>query len=142
MDEKPLQLLAHTRKEYRKKNGAMIQDSEYVCSGTCCIFLFTEPLAGFRHANALEHRTRIDWAEQMKWLADEIYPDADKIIIVYDNLNTHDKSSFCEEFPPVEALRLARRFEFHYTAKHGCWLDIAEIELAALTKLCLGQAQD
>ena len=72
MDEKPLQLLAHARKGYRKKNGTMIQDSEYVRNGTCSIFLFTEPLAGFRHAKALEHRTKIDWAKQMRWLADEI----------------------------------------------------------------------
>ena len=139
MDEKPLQLLAHARKGYRKKDGTMIQDSEYIRNGTCSIFLFTEPLAGFRHAMALEHRTKIDWAKQMKWLADEIYPDAEKIIIVCDNLNTHDKSSFYEAFPPAEALRLARRFEFHYTPKHGSWLDIAEIELAALSKQCLGK---
>ena len=139
MDEKPLQLLAHARKGYRKKNGTMIQDSEYVRNGTCSIFLFTEPLAGFRHAKALEHRTKIDWAKQMKWLADEVYPNAEKIIMVCDNLNTHDKSSFYEAFLPAEALRLAKRFEFHYTPKHGSWLDIAEIELAALTKQCLGK---
>ena len=74
MDEKPLQLLGEARKGRRKSNGTMIQDSEYVRNGTCSIFLFTEPLAGFRHAKALEHRTKVDWAEQMKWLADEIYP--------------------------------------------------------------------
>ena len=110
MDEKPLQLLAHARKGYRKKNGTMIQDSEYVRNGTCSIFLFTEPLAGFRHAKALEHRTKIDWAKQMKWLADEVYPNAEKIIMVCDNLNTHDKSSFYEAFLPAEALRLCKRF--------------------------------
>lgn len=75
----------------------------------------------------------------MKWLADEVYPDAEKIIMVCDNLNTHDKSSFYEALPPAEALRLARRFEFHYTPKHGSWLDIAEIELSALSKQCLGK---
>lgn len=139
MDEKPLQLLAHARKGFRKKNGATIQDSEYIRNGTCSIFLFTEPLAGFRYAKALEHRTKIDWAKQMKWLADEIYPKAEKILIVCDNLNTHDKSSFYEAFPPAEALRLAKRYEFHYTPKHGSWLDIAEIELAALTRQCLGK---
>ena len=139
MDEKPLQLLADARQGRRKKNGALIQDSEYVRNGTCSIFLFTEPLAGFRHAKALEHRTKIDWAKQMKWLADEVYPNAEKIIMVCDNLNTHDKSSFYETFPPAEALRLAKRFEFHYTPKHGSWLDIAEIELSALSKQCLGK---
>lgn len=139
MDEKPLQLLGEARKGRRRSNGVMIQDSEYVRNGTCSIFLFTEPLAGFRHANALEHRTKVDWARRMKWLADEIYPDAEKIIMVCDNLNTHAKSSFYEAFPPAEALRIARRFEFHYTPKHGSWLDIAEIELAALSKQCLGK---
>lgn len=139
MDEKPLQLLAEARQGRRKKNGALIQDSEYVRRGTCSIFLFTEPLAGYRHAKALEHRTRTDWAKQMKWLADEVYPDAERIIMVCDNLNTHDKSSFYEAFPPAEALRLAKRFEFHYTPKHGSWLDIAEIELSALSKQCLGK---
>lgn len=76
------------RKGRRKSNSAMIQDCEYVRNGTCSIFLFTEPLAGFRHAKALEHRTKVDWAGQMKWLADEIYPDDEKIIMVCDNL-TH-----------------------------------------------------
>ncbi len=82
----------------------------------------------------LEYRTKVDWARQMRWLADGIYPDAKKIIMVCDNLNTHDKSSFYQAFPPAEALRLARRFEFHHTPKHGSRLDIAEIELAALSK--------
>ena len=139
MDEKPLQLLAEARRGHRKKNGAYIQDSEYVRNGTCSIFLFTEPLSGFRYATALERRTKIDWAKQMKYVADTFYPDAEKIILVCDNLNTHDKSSFYEAFPPPEALRLAKRFEFHYTPKHGSWLDIAEIELAALSKQCLGK---
>jgi hypothetical protein len=142
MDEKPLQLLGEARRGYRKSNGTMIQDSEYVRNGTCSIFLFTEPLAGFRHARALEHRTKVDWARQMKWLADEMYPDAEKIIMVCDNLNTHDKSSFYETFPPMEALRLAKRFEFHYTPKHGSWLDIAEIELNVMTRQCLNRRID
>ena len=139
MDEKPLQLLAEARKGHRKSNGTQIQDSEYIRKGTCSIFLFTEPLAGYRHAKALEHRTKVDWARQLKWLADEVYPDAKKIIMVCDNLNTHDKSSFYEAFPPAEALRLSRRFEFHYTPKHGSWLDIAEIELSSLARQCLGK---
>ena len=139
MDEKPLQLLGEARKGWRKSNGTLIQDSEYVRNGTCSIFLFTEPLAGYRHATALEHRTKVDWAKQMKWLADTVYPNAEKIIMVCDNLNTHNKSSFYEAFQPAEALRLAKRFEFHYTPKHGSWLDIAEIELSALSKQCLGK---
>lgn len=139
MDEKPLQLLADARSGHRKKNGTYIQDSEYVRNGTCSIFLFTEPLSGFRYATALERRTKVDWAKQMKYVADTFYPDAEKIILVCDNLNTHNKSSFYEAFLPSEALRLAKRFEFHYTPKHGSWLDIAEIELAALSKQCLGK---
>lgn len=139
MDEKPLQLLAEARKGHRKSNGTQIQDSEYIRKGTCSIFLFTEPLAGYRHAKALEHRTKVDWARQLKWLADEVYPNSKKIIMVCDNLNTHDKSSFYEAFPPAEALRLSRRFEFHYTPKHGSWLDIAEIELSSLARQCLGK---
>ncbi len=139
MDEKPLQLLGEARKGRRKSNGTSIQDSEYVRKGTCSIFLFTEPLAGYRHAIALEHRTKVDWAKQMKWLADNVYPNAERIIMVCDNLNTHNKSSFYEAFPPAEALRLAKRFEFHYTPKHGSWLDIAEIELSSLSKQCLGK---
>jgi hypothetical protein len=131
--------LAEARKGHRKSNGTQIQDSEYIRKGTCSIFLFTEPLAGYRHAKALEHRTKVDWARQMKWLADEVYPDAKKIIMVCDNLNTHDKSSFYEAFPPAEALRLSRRFEFHYTPKHGSWLDMAEIELSSLARQCLGK---
>lgn len=139
MDEKPLQLLGEARKGWRKSNGTLIQDTEYVRNGTCSIFLFTEPLAGYRHATALEHRTKVDWAKQMKWLADTVYPNAEKIIMVCDNLNTHNKSSFYEAFQPAEALRLAKRFEFHYTPKHGSWLDIAEIELSSLSKQCLGK---
>ena len=123
----------------RKKDGSYIQDSEYIRNGTCSIFLFTEPLAGFRYVTALEHSTKVNWARQMKHIADNVYPQAEKIIMVCDNLNTHDKSSFYEAFPPAEALRLAKRFEFHHTTKHGSRLDIAEIELAALTKQCLGK---
>lgn len=139
MDEKPLQLLADSRQGRRKSNGVLIQDSEYIRNGTCSIFMVTEPLAGYRHAKALEHRTKVDWANQMKWLADEVYPNVKKIILVCDNLNTHDKSSFYEAFPPAEALRLSKKFEFHYTPKHGSWLDIAEIELSSLSKQCLGK---
>ena len=94
MDEKPLQLLGEVRKSQRKSNGTLIQDSEYVRNGRCSIFLFTEPLAGYRHARALERRTKVDWAMQMKWLADQVYPKAEKIILVCDNLNTHNKTSF------------------------------------------------
>ena len=131
--------MADARRGHRPKNGIYIQNSEYVRNGTCSIYLFTEPLAGFRYVTALEHRTKIDWGTQMKHIADNVYPQAEKILIVCDNLNPHNKGSFYETFPPTEALRLARRFEFHYTPKHGSWHNIAEIEQYALTKQCLGK---
>ena len=115
------------------------QDNEYVRNGTCSIFLFTEPLAGWRCTEAKEQRTRIDWAESIKWLLDEQYPDAEHVILVCDNLNTHNIASLYEAFPPAEALRLAKRLEIHHTPKHGSWLDIAEIELSALGNQCLSK---
>ena len=140
MDEKPVQLLAEARNSITSQStGIRYQDNEYVRNGTCSIFLFTEPLAGWRYTEAKEQRTRIDWAESIKWLLDEQYPDAEQVILVCDNLNTHNIASLYEAFPPAEALRLAKRLEIHHTPKHGSWLDIAEIELAALTKQCLGK---
>ena len=99
--------------------------------------MFTEPLAGWREAHALPHRTAIDWASQIKWLVDRAYPQAEKIVLVMDNLNTHTVASLYKAFPPAEAYRLAQKLEIHYTPKHGSWLDIAEIELSALTIQCL-----
>ena len=113
-------------------------DNEYEREGTCSIFIFTEPLAGWRYAEAFERRTKKDWAHRVKWVLDNQYPDAEKIVLVMDNLNTHVISSFYETFPPEEAFRLAQRLEIHYTPKHGSWLDIAEIELSALAVQCLG----
>jgi hypothetical protein len=139
MDEKPYQLLDEVREPIPMKSGSIKKvDSEYVRNGTCSIFIFTEPLAGWRYADALPHRTKLDWAGKIKWLLDVEYPDAEKVILVMDNLNTHTISSLYEAFPPEEALRLAKRLEIHFTPKHGSWLDIAEIELAALSAQCLG----
>lgn len=137
MDEKPVQLLAEARPGFRSRSGVKYEDNEYVRNGTCSIFLFTEPMAGWRHAVAKEQRTKVDWARTIKWLVDEVYPDADKIVLVCDNLNTHNISSLYEAFPPDEAFRLANRLEMHHTPKHGSWLDIAEIELSALGRQCL-----
>ena len=111
-------------------------DPEYVRVGTCSIFIFTEPLAGWRHAQALPRRTKKDWAGLIRWLLEEQYPDAEKVVLVMDNLNT---SSLYETFPPEQAFRLAQRLEIHYTPKHGSWLNIAEIELSAMAAQCLGQ---
>ena len=139
MDEKPLQLLADARCKIKMKPGKPERvDSEYIRKGTCCIFLFTEPLSGWRCADACDHRTKIDWAHQIKWLLEEQYPDAEKVVLVMDNLNTHNISSLYEAFRPEEALFMAKRLEIHYTPKHGSWLDIAEVELSALGRQCLG----
>lgn len=113
-------------------------DNEYIRKGVCSIFLFTEPLTGWRSADACEHRTKIDWAYHIKWLLEEQYPDAQKVVLVMDNLNTHHLSSLYEAFSPKDALLMAKRLEIHYMPKHGSWLNIAEIELSALGRQCLG----
>lgn len=135
MDEKPFQLLDNMLEPIPmgKENHTEKYDSEYVRKGSCAIFMFTEALGQWREAHALPHRTSEDWAHQMKWLIDDVYPDVEKIVLVMDNLNTHALSSFYKALPPEEALRLSQRLEIHYTPKHGFWLDIAEIELSALT---------
>ena len=138
MDEKPFQLLddRYQPLPMSKTNSKLKYDCEYERKGTCSIFMFTEPLAGWRHTEALPQRTRIDWANQMKRLLDEQYPNAKKVVLVMDNLNTHGLHSFYDTFPPEEAFRLAQRLEIHYTPKHGSWLNIAELELSALTIQC------
>lgn len=138
MDEKPLQLLDETRTAIPMEPGnPERQDGEYVRNGTCSIFIFTEPLAGWRHVYASERRTRIDWANQIRELLEIHYADIPKIRLVMDNLNTHSISSLYEAFPPETARNLAKRLEIHYTPKHGSWLNIAEIELSVMTKQCL-----
>jgi hypothetical protein len=139
MDEKPYQKLDHAREPLPMRTGSIEKvDSEYVRNGTCSIFIFNEPLAGWREAEALPRRTKIDWAHKIKWLLDEQYPDAEKVVLVQDNLNTHNLSSLYEAFPPEEAFRLAQRLEMHFTPKHGSWLNMAECELSALAAQCLG----
>jgi hypothetical protein len=139
MDEKPYQLLDHAREPIPAQPGYTEKvDNEYVRNGTCSIFIFTEPLASWREADALPRRTKLDWAGKIKWLLDEQYPEAEKVVLVMDNLNTHTISSLYEAFPPEEAFRLAQRLEIHFTPKHGSWLNIAECELSALAAQCLG----
>jgi len=139
MDEKPYQLLDEVREPIPMEPGSVEKvDSEYKREGTCSIFIFTEPLAGWRYVEAFEHRTKKDWALCVKWVLDTQYPEAEKVVLVMDNLNTHVTSSLYETFPPEEAFRLSQRLEIHYTPKHGSWLDIAEIELSALAAQCLG----
>lgn len=139
MDEKPFQLLDEMFAPISMDQSNHIKkyDCEYIRKGSCSIFMFTEPLGQWREAHALPHRTSEDWAWQMKWLIDEAYPNVEKIVLVMDNLNTHTPASFYKVFTPEEAFRLTQKLEIHYTPKHGSWLDIAEIELSALTIQCL-----
>ena len=139
MDEKPYQLLDDVRDPLPMRPGDTEKiDNEYVRNGTCSIFIFTEPLAGWRDAEALPRRTKQDWAHKVQWLLDNQYPETEKVVLVMDNLNTHNISSFYEAFPPEEAFRLAQRLEIHHTPKHGSWLNIAECELSSLAAQCLG----
>ena len=138
MDEQPVQLLGEKLKPIPMKPGKLVkEDYEYVRNGTCSIFIFTEPLNGWRHVVASERRTKKDWARLIWELLEVHYPDAKRIRLVMDNLNTHSLSSLYETFPPEIALVMSKRLEIHYTPKHGSWLNIAEIELNALTKQCL-----
>lgn len=143
MDEKPYQLLGHVRDPIPVAPGQDLkEDSEYVRRGTCSIFCWVEPLAGWRRVDAQPQRTRTDWARQVEQLLTVDYPDAEKILLVMDNLNTHTIGSLYEAFDPAKAFALAQRLEIHHTPKHGSWLNIAEIELSALTRQCLDRRLD
>ena len=140
MDEKSYQLLGEARESWAMRPGDNKKiDSEYIRNGTCSIFAFVEALAGRHHVSVREHRTAIDWAEEIRYLDDEMYPDIQKIILVMDNLNTHKPASLYKAFPPEEARRIIKKLEIHYTPKHGSWLDIAEIELNVMTRQCLSR---
>lgn len=138
MDETSKQLLAEVQEPVAMQPGQPERyDYEYERAGVANLFMFVEPLAGQRYIQVTQRRTKIDWAEALRELADVHYPEAEVIVVVLDNLNTHSPASFYEAFAPEEARRLAARFEFHYTPKHGSWLNIAEIELSALNRQCL-----
>lgn len=140
MDEKPYQLLGEARDSWAMRPGDNRKiDSEYIRNGTCSIFAFIEPLGGRHHVSVKEHRRAVDWAQDIKYLADEVYPDAEKIVLVMDNLNTHKPASLYKKYPPEEARRIIRKLEIHYTPKHGSWLNIAEIELNVMTRQCLSR---
>lgn len=139
-DEQPTQLIGETRIPIPAAPGKPLQyDFEYERKGTAVNFMFTEPLGCWRKVTVREHRTKIDWAHEIKQLLDEDYPKAHKVVLVCDNLNTHKIASLYEAFEPQEARRLAQRLEIHHTPKHGSWLNIAEIELSVLTKQCLNR---
>ena len=138
MDETSKQLVGETRLALPAAPGQpRREDYEYERHGVVNLFLFCEPLTGWREVQVTERRTRTDWAGAMRELADRHYPTAERITVVLDNLNTHGPASFYEAFAPEEARRLAERFEFHYTPKHGSWLNRAEIEFSVLSRQCL-----
>ena len=137
-DETSKQLLAEKRSPIPPKPARRERyDYEYQRNGTRNLFMLCEPLAGWRHVAVTERRTMVDFAQQMRWLADEAYPASEKIRVVLDNLNTHKPASLYETFEPKEARRIRKRLEFHYTPKHGSWLNMAEIELSVLARRVL-----
>jgi hypothetical protein len=138
MAEQPVQLIKETRQPLPAVEGHPERyDYEYERNGTANIFLFTEPLRGQRFVRVRERKTAIDWATEVQYLLEVQYPEAGRLRLVCDQLNTHGIGSLYEAFPPEQARRLASRLEIHHTPKHGSWLNIAEIELSALTLQCL-----
>ena len=143
MDEKPYQLFGDVRESLPMRSGDSSKtDAEYVRNGTCSIFAFIEPLGGRHHVSVREHRTAVDWAQEIKYLSDVMYPEAEKIILVMDSLNTHKAASVYKVLPHQEARRIIKRMEIHYTPKHGSWHNIAEIELNVLTRQCLSRRME
>lgn len=140
LDEGSKQLLAETREPLPMKPGEpKREDYEYEREGTCSLFLACEPLSGKRFLQVRERRTKADWADFVRELIEVHYPQAEKIVLVLDNLNTHTPASFYEVFAPAEAWRLSQKLEVHYTPKHGSWLNMAEIELSVLARQCLNR---
>lgn len=138
MDETTKQLVKQTRCPLVAQPGKPARyDHEYERNGVCDLFMFYEPFGGKRYVSVTDHRTKVDWALEIKNLLDHHYPDAEKVVRVMDNLNTHSGASLYEAFTPDEARRLLDRLEIHYTPKHGSWLNIAEIELRVVSTQCL-----
>ena len=140
LDERPKQLIGEIRKPIPAAPGRPARyDYEYNRNGVANLCMMFEPLAGKRHVKVTGRRTKKDWAMCIRQLVDEIYPQAEKIVLVMDNLNTHKKSSLYEAFEPAEAKRIAEKLEIHYTPKHGSWLNMAEIELSVMARQCLAE---
>lgn len=138
MDEQPVQLVKETRQPLETAPGRPRRyDHEYERAGTASVFLFTEALAGWRQVSVRPQRTAVDWAQELATLLEGRYAQAEKVILICDQLNTHVIASLYKAFPPERARRLARQLEIHYTPKHGSWLNIAECELSVLTRQCL-----
>jgi hypothetical protein len=138
MDEQPIQLLRETRKPIpgTKKHARRV-DYEYERAGTASIFMFCEPLSGWRQVSVRDRRTKVDWAQEVEELLRTRYATAAKVILVCDNLNTHTKGAFYTAFAPEKARSLVRRLEFCHTPKHGSWLNVAENELSSMTRQCI-----
>ncbi len=140
MDESSKQHIIETREPIPMTPGQPEKfDTEYERNGVSSLFLFFAPLEGWREISVTDTRTAVDWAHQIKWLVDEVYPNAKKIRLVMDNLNTHTPASLYKAFEPAEALRIANKLEIHYTPKHGSWLNMAEIEFSVLSRQCLNR---
>ena len=138
LDETSKQLIAETRVPIAAKPGQPGRhDYEYRRNGTANLFMMFAPLEGWRHVKVTDRHTAVDYAQVLKELSDTHFPGSAKIVLVQDNLNTHKPASLYEAFPPAEARRLVERFEWHYTPKHGSWLDMAESELGVLSSQCL-----
>lgn len=143
MDEASKQLIGEVRTPLPVRPGLPRgEDYEYERLGVCSMFVLCEPLAGWRHVEVTERRTKKDWAFAIRKLVDEIYPKAPLIRLVMDNLNTHTGASLYEAFPPAEARRILNRLELHYTPKHGSWLNMAEIEIGIMARQCLNRRID
>jgi hypothetical protein len=137
-DETSKQLIKETRTPLPPQAGQVAKyDYEYERNGTANLFMFVEPQAGWRHVAVTEQRTKVDFAHQMRWLADERYPHAEVVRVTLDNLNTHQPAALYEAFAPEEARRILKKLKFHYTPKHGSWLNMAEVELSVLQGQCL-----
>jgi len=142
-DERPKQLVADVRKPIPAYPGQRARyDYEYKRNGVANLFMIFEPLRGQRQVKVTDRRTKKDFAECMRQLVDDIYPDAEQIVLVMDNLNTHKKASLYEAFAPSEAKRIADKLEIHYTPRHGSWLNMAEIEMSAMSRQCLRERMD
>jgi DDE superfamily endonuclease len=140
LDEASKQLIGETRQPVPAEPGQPERfDYEYERQGTANLFMISEPLLGWRTVQVTERRTAKDLAEVLRWLVEELHEEAEKVVVVMDNLNTHKLASLYEAFPPEQARRIAKKLEIHHTPKHGSWLNMAEIELSALARQCLDQ---
>jgi hypothetical protein len=142
-DEASRQLFGEVKQPLPTLPGSQAKrDYEYERKGTCNLFMMCEPLRGWRHVRVTNRRTRKDYADCMKELVDVHYPQAEKVLLVQDNLNTHSGGSLYERFTPQEALRILNRIEFHYTPKHGSWVNMAETEIGIVSQQCLDRRMD